>query len=55
VARQLKEGRLEASKSLPVLRRFYVSDAPEKFEKTGQRFLGQAIPGVKRVDIGTWI
>jgi len=32
-----------------------VSDAPEKFEKIGQRFLGQAVPGVKRVDISQWL
>jgi glutamate racemase len=55
VALKLKEGHLETSHSLPVVRRFYVSDAPEKFEKIGQRFLGGALPGVKHVDIGTWI
>jgi glutamate racemase len=55
VARRLKEGHLEASDSMPAVRKFYVSDAPEKFEKTGRRFLGQDIPMVKHVDIGTWI
>ena len=53
---KLKECHSEArSSGQPVLHQFYVSDAPEKFEKTGQRFLGQAIPGVKRLDIGTWL
>lgn len=55
VARKLKEGKLESSNAMPVVRRFFVSDAPEKFEKVGQRFLGHEIPGVKRVDIGTWL
>src|SRR5579872_6238149 len=37
----LKENHGQArSTGGPVRRRFYVSDAPEKFEKTGQRFLG---------------
>jgi len=55
VGRQLKELHLEAPPDAPVLRRFFVSDAPEKFEKIGQRFLGQPIPGVKRVDISQWM
>jgi glutamate racemase len=55
VAQRLKQDHLEASKSLPLVRRFYVSDAPDKFEKIGQRFLGQAISAVKRVDIGNWL
>ena len=55
VALTLKEKHLETSAALPVLRRFYVSDAPEKFTKIGQRFLGHDIPGVKRVDIGSWL
>jgi glutamate racemase len=55
VARRLKEGHLEAPAGGPVIRQFYVSDAPDKFERTGQRFLGTAIPGVKRIDIGSWL
>ncbi|OGR90975.1 MAG: glutamate racemase [Elusimicrobia bacterium RIFCSPLOWO2_01_FULL_59_12] len=56
VARRLKEGHLEASASSgPAVRRFYVSDAPGKFEKIGRRFLGQDLPGVKLVDIGAWL
>ncbi len=54
VGRELMNLKLEAPKGAPVLRRFFVSDAPEKFEKIGQRFLGQVIPGVKRVDISQW-
>jgi glutamate racemase len=55
VGRQLKELHLDAPSGTPVLHRFYVSDAPEKFEKIGQRFLQEAIPGVKRVDISQWL
>jgi len=55
VGHQLKDLRLAAPPGTPVLRRFFVSDAPEKFEKVGQRFLGQQIPGVKRVDISQWL
>jgi glutamate racemase len=54
VGRQLKELHLETPAGAPRLRRFFVSDAPEKFEKVGQRFLGETIPGVKRVDISQW-
>jgi len=54
VGRQLKDLKLEAPAGHPILRQFFVSDAPEKFEKVGQRFLGQAIPGVKHVDISQW-
>ncbi len=54
VARELKREGLESSGS-SVTRRFFVSDAPEKFEKIGRRFLGQAIQDVQRVDIGSWV
>jgi glutamate racemase len=55
VARRLQDGKLEAPPASKGSRRFYVSDAPEKFEKTGRRFLGQEIPPVKLVDIGNWL
>lgn len=55
VGKKLKEANLEAPAGHEALRQFFVSDAPERFERTGQRFLGQAIPGVKRVDIGNWL
>lgn len=56
VAQTLKEHHLESPIGKAAgFRQFYVSDAPDKFEKTGQRFLGQPIPGVKRVDIGSWL
>jgi glutamate racemase len=54
VGQQLRDLHLESPAGTPLVRRFYVSDAPEKFEKVGQRFLGQPIPGVKRVDISQW-
>lgn len=55
VAAQLRQKNLESEARTPITRQFYVSDAPEKFEKTGRRFLGQAIQNVKRVDIGSWL
>jgi glutamate racemase len=55
VGRQLRELHLESPAGTALVRRYYVSDAPEKFEKVGQRFLGEAIPGVKRVDISQWV
>ncbi len=54
VGLKLHELHLEAPASAPLSRRFFVSDAPEKFEKTGRRFLGETIPGVKRVDVSHW-
>jgi glutamate racemase len=54
VGRELKTLQLEAPAGSPRLRRFFVSDAPDKFEKIGERFLGQPIPGVKRIDISQW-
>jgi glutamate racemase len=55
VARRLDEDHLVTSSKKPGRRLFYVSDAPEKFEKIGRRFLGQAISTVQRVDIGNWV
>jgi glutamate racemase len=55
VVRQLEKDQMQAPSSAAVIRQFYVSDAPEKFERIGRRFLGREIPGVKRVDIGSWI
>jgi glutamate racemase len=54
VGRELKSLQLEVPSGTPRVRQFFVSDAPEKFEKIGQRFLGQTIPGVKHVDISQW-
>jgi glutamate racemase len=54
VGRELKSLKLEVPSKTPVLRRFFVSDAPDKFEKIGARFLGQSLPGVKRIDISQW-
>lgn len=55
VGRELARLKLESPAGSDASRRFFVSDAPEKFEKTGARFLGQIIPGVKRVDISQWV
>lgn len=54
VAQELKAAGIEAPAGQPVRRAFFVSDAPDRFERTGRQFLGQTIPGVKRVDIGSW-
>jgi glutamate racemase len=54
VGRELSRLKLSAPKGGGKAHRFYVSDAPEKFEKVGQRFLGRDIPGVRRVDISHW-
>jgi len=54
VGTELKNLKLEAPSGSPVVRRYFVSDAPEKFERVGERFLGQSLPGVKRVDISQW-
>jgi glutamate racemase len=52
----LQENKLAThEKASSVLREYYVSDAPVKFAKTGARFLGKPLPGVKQVDIGSWI
>ena len=55
VGRRLKELQLETPAQTPLVRRYFVSDAPEKFEKTGQRFLGEAVPDVRHVDISQWL
>jgi glutamate racemase len=51
----LERHRLSAPTGRPVEHRFYVSDAPEKFGRTGERFLGAPLADVKLVDIGSWI
>ncbi len=55
VAQELSAHDLQAPDGQTPKRQFIVSDAPDKFEKTGQRFLGGSILGVRRIDIGTWI
>ncbi|HVO32506.1 MAG TPA: glutamate racemase [Elusimicrobiota bacterium] len=55
VGYELSIRRLQAPPEHEAARRYYVSDAPAKFEKIGRRFLGEPIPGVRRVDIGTWV
>jgi glutamate racemase len=55
VGESLKQHGLAAPEGHRAERRFYVSDAPEKFERTGERFLGAPLPNVKLVDIGSWI
>jgi glutamate racemase len=33
-------------------RKFFVTDAPEKFARTGERFLGHKISNIKKIDLG---
>lgn len=40
-----------SSKTNP-LRRFYVTDSPERFKRIGERFLGSAIDNIEKVYIG---
>lgn len=55
VGRALRDEGLAAPPESIAGRRFYVSDAPERFERTGQRFMGEPIRSVQRVDIGAWV
>jgi glutamate racemase len=55
VGLELKRLELTAAADHKAERRFFVSDAPERFNRTGQRFLGQSIDDVRLVDIGHWI
>ncbi len=45
------EGLERKSKAKP-LREFYVTDSPERFVKVGERFLGQKIEHIKKIDLG---
>jgi len=53
VSRELQERGLSASSA--ATHRYFVSDDPSKFERLGERFLGQPVPDVQRVDIGAWL
>jgi glutamate racemase len=55
VGLELKRLALTADSAQKAERRFFVSDAPERFARTGQRFLGQPVNDVRFVDIGEWI
>jgi glutamate racemase len=39
--------------SEPALRRFYVTDSPDKFRDIGERFLGTKIEYIRRIELGT--
>ena len=54
VGRELNALKLEAPSGARVERRYFVSDAPDKFERVGQRFLGESLSSVKSVDISQW-
>ncbi|GAB4418853.1 MAG: glutamate racemase [Thermodesulfovibrionales bacterium] len=43
---------LERNYPTEPLRRFYVTDAPERFIRVGERFLGQKIEHIEKIDIG---
>lgn len=55
IREELDRLNLASTAASPEVRRsFWVSDAPDKFRKTGERFLGQTLPEVRRIDIGHW-
>jgi glutamate racemase len=43
---------IEGSPSREPLREFYVTDAPEKFLKVGERFLGEKIAHIEKISVG---
>lgn len=43
---------IEANDVPTPLRRFYVTDSPERFRKVGERFLGSAIEDIEKVYVG---
>lgn len=47
----IRSGMERNSPTLP-LRRFYVTDAPERFIRVGERFLGQRIDDIEKIDVG---
>lgn len=55
VGMELNRLTLAAAATDTATRRFFVSDAPDKFARTGRRFLGTAVDDVRLVDIGTWL
>jgi glutamate racemase len=55
VGAELQRLNLTADAHQSPVRRFFVSDAPERFTRTGERFLGQPISDVRLVDIGEWL
>ena len=55
VAARLRLDHLESQSKEKAMLQFFVSDDPDKFERASKRFLGREIPGVKRVDIGSWM
>ncbi len=52
VRRILEENKLLRHNSSKPRREFFVTDAPEKFVQTGERFLGQTISNISQVKIG---
>lgn len=45
-----QEGLERASEGRPLME-FHVTDSPERFKTVGERFLGQAIEGIKKTDL----
>lgn len=43
---------IEGTPSREPLRKFYVTDAPERFLKVGERFLGQKIAHIEKISVG---
>lgn len=50
--RMIEETGMENSISDKIIRRFYVTDSPERFIKVGERFLGQRIEHIEKINLG---
>lgn len=48
----LRRDRAERVSSERPARMFYVTDSPERFKRVGERFLGQGIDKIEKIDIG---
>jgi len=55
-AREIKEtltrNSIEGKPAREPLRKFYVTDAPERFLRVGERFLGQKIAHIEKISVG---
>jgi glutamate racemase len=52
IKRVIKETGLERKSEIKPLRRFYVTDSPERFINVGERFLGQKIKNINKINVG---
>jgi len=43
---------LERDRTDITFREFYVTDSPERFKRVGEKFLGQKIEHIKKIEVG---